>query len=227
MTKKRNYNVSFIVVLLVLFFALSGMSCDAHENSVQENAGELSADKIVLSEDTYHVMIRLTGTDVQSGKIEAQMLNSKRSIIGIDSYTPADEIEMKFAYSDDLNTVAITWSKEDNMPLCDPLTLSFDRIYAADWKALANATHRMDLLYGGKVQVEDGSSEYASGRLIVKTKEELPDISEFHVAMIVIDDEEHCFLQFEKSDDAKKCAEYLKTSPNIEYVDIDGVVTVS
>ena len=88
-------------------------------------------------------------------------------------------------------------------------------------------TYRMGQLYDGKVQIEDDSSEYASGRLIVKTKEELPDVSDFHAAMMVADDEDHWILQFEKTSDAKKCAEYLRSQPNIEYVDIDSFVTAS
>ena len=201
--------------------------CAAADKNNTEHAIELTAGRIVLSEDTYHVTIQLSGTNVQSGKLEAQMLDSQGNSIETISCAPEAEIEMEFAYSDDLDTVVISWSGKNSVPLCESLTLTFDRIYAADWKALANAIHRMDLLYGEKVQAEDESSEYASGRLIVKTKEELPDVSEFHAAMIVADDEDHYFLQFETSGEAKKCAEYLKLQPGIEYVDIDSTVTIS
>ena len=225
--KKRIRYICTALMTATLFFILGGVFCLASDKKGSSSCGKITAHQVVLSENTYHVTIELTDFDMQSCKVEVQMYDCEGNSLGTVSYKPTDKIEMEFGYSDDLDFAIITCLKKDGAAICEPLTLVFDRIYAADWQALATAIHRMDLLFTDKVTIEDSSSEYASGRLIVKTEEKLPDVSEFHVAMIIADDENHYFLQFEKTGDAKKCAEYLKNQVGIEYVDIDGVVTAA
>ena len=217
---------SLIAIALALALAAGGVICYASNTGDTDTPKGIIPGEIFLSDNACHTTVTLTAHR-QQDRVTIRLLDREGKELGTKSYEPSAEIEIEFPYTDELDSVLITCSKDDGSPFCDPVTLKFDRIYAADWRALATATHRMDLLYSGKVQVEDDSREYASGRLIVKTKEELPVVSEFHVAMIVEDDENHYFLQFEKSGDAKECAEYLRQQHGIEYVDIDSVVTIS
>lgn len=222
------------VSILILFIAVCGASCYAHDNKSyardnrnEEKQAEISLGQIVLSENIYHVTIQMIGFNGQNSTLDTQILDIDGNVMSVASLKPAEEVKLQFDYSEELESVIITWSEEDGSLVCEPITLTFNRIYASDWQSLATATHRMEKKYSGKVQVTDDSIEYMSGRLIVKTDEELPDVSEFHVAMMVEDDDNHYFLQFEKSDEAKKCAEFLKSQPKIEYVDIDGLMTAS
>lgn len=216
-----------VLVTFIISLTLGRIICYAASENDSHDSAIIVSSETRLFDQSFFTVVNLIGPNVEVGRIIVKQFDYENNIMGIDSYAPSTEIILKFRYTDDLYSAAITWSKENGELLCEPVTLKFDRIYASDWQALATATHRMDLLYGGKVLIEDGSSEYSSGRLIVKAEENLPDISDFNVAMIIVDDENHYFLQFEKSSDAKKCAEYLKLQPGIEYVDIDSVVTVS
>ena len=214
----------FAAVVLTVFFTLSCGKCFAYHDSDSENTEEIIPGKVVLSENAYHTTIKLAGYNGQDSTVDVKRYDGEGKLIGIDRYAPADEIRVKFEEIDDLDSAVVSWTKKDNTPFCEPVTLEFDMIYAEDWQDLATAIHRMDQMYAGKVEVEDDSKEYSSGRLIVKTKEELPDVSEFNVSMTVVDDENHYYMQFEKSSDAKKCSDFLKQIPEIEYVDIDSVV---
>lgn len=221
------YQSNFIGIILALFLIFSNSLCYADNKNDSSELTAIVLEKVILSQNVYCTTVHLQGLDGQASELVLRLLDSEEATIETNSYDPSSEVKLEFQYSDNLDSAIIVWSTENGALLCDPVTLKFDRIYATDWRSLATATHRMNVLYSEKVKVEDGSPEYASGRLIVKVKEDFPDISEFIVAMIIADDENHYFLQFETSGEAKKCAEYLKLQPGIEYVDIDSVVTVS
>ena len=97
-------------------------------------------------------------------------------------------------------------------------------IEALNFDDFSNATASMVAQYQEKVVEDDTSSTYASGRLIVKTNGELPDLSAYNVAMMIRDEEGHYLIQFDRASNARRCAEYLMTIKEIEYVEPDGFV---
>ena len=83
--------------------------------------------------------------------------------------------------------------------------------------ALAYMTHK----YSGNI-IPDSSSGFESGRIIVKSRDKLPDISTFNPVLTVIDDEEHYFIQFSSAAEARACAQFLNTHPTVEYAEADS-----
>ncbi|GEM_PF-2566216 len=95
-------------------------------------------------------------------------------------------------------------------------------VLAASWNEFAAASCDMIQSYGPSVSISSADSEYPTGRLIVKTNGDLPDVSQFRVLAIVRDPENHYLLQFLSDVEASSCANYLATLPNVLYVEPDG-----
>lgn len=79
--------------------------------------------------------------------------------------------------------------------------------------------------YENQVSTIDGNDDYITGRLLVKSAQPLPSLSEYHVAAMVKDVDEHYVIQFRDSQEAQRCAEYLKTLPYVEYAEPDRITT--
>lgn len=78
--------------------------------------------------------------------------------------------------------------------------------------------------YNGKVTVTIQNGEYVLGRLIVKASS-IPSLKEYQAVRLVKDVDDHYVIQFATDTDAERCANYLRTLPEVEYAEADGVVT--
>ena len=99
----------------------------------------------------------------------------------------------------------------------------------ADWEQYAAASHDLIRAFDGSIAPEPGCEGYDSARLLVRIEDDaaLPDITAFHPRQIVIDEETHFLIQFNRPSDAKACAEYLVGQPCTLYAEPDGVMSVN
>ncbi|MBR4546326.1 MAG: S-layer homology domain-containing protein [Oscillibacter sp.] len=95
---------------------------------------------------------------------------------------------------------------------------------AATHDEFASAVSRLIQEYSDKVTVTVQNGEYALGRLIVKANS-IPSLQEYHAVRLVKDVDDHYVIQFETDTDAERCADYLRTLPEVEYAEADGLVT--
>ena len=107
---KKSLLFGTAIMTALLFFTIGGALCHASDKKTPEQKHEMSVDRVVLTENTYHATVTLSGFDGQSSRIETEMRSKEGKKIGNDTYTPANEIKMEFAYTDDLDSVIITWS---------------------------------------------------------------------------------------------------------------------
>ena len=100
-----------------------------------------------------------------------------------------------------------------------------DPIYEViDFNDFVTATKNLLSLYASIDSVTGG--EYASARLIVSAKKELPDLSGYHAAQIVVDSSYNYLIQFTNPEDAEACDAYLKTLSDVNFSEPDRKVSL-
>ena len=95
---------------------------------------------------------------------------------------------------------------------------------AATHDDFASVVSRLIQEYSDKVTVTIQGGEYASARLIVKASS-VPSLEEYRAVRLVKDVDDHYVIQFEADTDAERCADYLRTLPQVEYAEADGIMT--
>lgn len=95
---------------------------------------------------------------------------------------------------------------------------------AATHDEFASKVSQLIQEYSDKVTVSIQNGEYALGRLIVKANS-MPSLQEYHAVCLLKDVDDHYVIQFETDTDAERCADYLRTLPEVEYAEADGLVT--
>lgn len=97
-----------------------------------------------------------------------------------------------------------------------------------DDKAFIREASAMLRDYKGIADVSANSpDDYATARLIVRAKGELPDLSEWNVADMVRDENNLYLIQFYTPGEARQCAEHLSTLPGVKHVWPDRIVHVN
>ncbi len=92
------------------------------------------------------------------------------------------------------------------------------------WQDFARATSSLVKHNSGKIGIASAGSPYATARLIVKVRGDLPDLSQFKVESIFHDTEKHYMIQLANDKAAEECANYLMAYPEVEYVEPDHIV---
>lgn len=100
-------------------------------------------------------------------------------------------------------------------------------VLADSWEEFAGASIAMIQDYSSAVSVSSADATYATGRLIVKVEDELPDVSDYNITAIVRDPENHYLLQFLSDEEAIACADYLTGLPGVIYTEPDILVSGS
>jgi len=95
---------------------------------------------------------------------------------------------------------------------------------AATHDEFASAVSQLIRDYQDKVSVTVQDGEYAFGRLIVKSAS-IPSLQDYGAVRILKDVDDHYVIQFDTDTDAERCANYLRTLPEVEYAEADGLVT--
>ena len=95
---------------------------------------------------------------------------------------------------------------------------------AATHEDFASAVSQLIREYENQVTITAGNGEYAFGRLIVKASS-IPSLKEYQAVRLVKDVDDHYVIQFATDTDAERCADYLRSLPEVEYAEADGVVT--
>lgn len=93
-------------------------------------------------------------------------------------------------------------------------------------EAFIEASSAMVREYAPLVACDDPGHAYASGRLIVRAKGELPAPEAYAPDRIIRDDEGHYVIQFLSADEAQACANFLSAQPAVEYVEPDQIIRV-
>ena len=185
--------------------------------------------QIRLSDPEQKGCIFIAVYDAQSGKMKY-----------IEEHTAKETITVTLEHVLDTDHVKAMWTDAHYMPIAqsefsgspDTDATTYDN-YEDYSKAV------LDMLQDYKnfstenteAMAQSGSNEYAFARLIVRSEDELPDLTDYHVARRISDTDGHTVLQFTSAQDAKDCAEFLRKSIPSDgfnsYVTPDSTVRVS
>ncbi len=95
-------------------------------------------------------------------------------------------------------------------------------VYTATTAAdFASAAITLANSYEGKVTTAGADESYASGRLVVRAGQALPDLAEHGAAQVVEDTDGNAIVQFNSAADAAACAAYLASLDYVDYAEPD------
>lgn len=117
-------------------------------------------------------------------------------------------------------SVAETFANKHDI-LFVPMDDGPEVIVTESWDEFSSVSSTMIQQYSSAVSISSSDASYSTGRLIVKTDANLPDVSAFHVSEIIRDPDNHYFLQFTSDQEAIDCMNYLKGFTDIIYVEPD------
>lgn len=213
--------IPFILITILLLFVgtaqASSLTLPSSLKTIDDEAfmGDSALESVILPDGIEHIGERAFA---DSSLVEIYLPNSLQDIAenAFDNHIPAliikgysDSLAESYAQTHDIMFVAI-----DNEPTV---------VLTSSWSEFANASSEMIQEYSTSVTISSADSKYPTGRLIVKTNDDLPDISQFRVAGIVRDPENHYLMQFLSDIDADDCANYLATISNVIYVEPDAL----
>lgn len=223
MLKKRMLAAALCAVLLTL----AGVSAAAENGGGEgEPFAEIKAVNRTVSGNAWTLDAVLTGHALSNTSVTAALYSESGKMKSAEVYSASDTVKVRFTGAGSGDYAKLMWLKDDGSPVCRALTAGFDSVQAFSPEEFAGAAAAMIRRYEGQVSTDGESGGYGSARLIVGSDGLLPDLSQFKVAQMIMDEENHYLIQFTSSGDAERCAEYLEALPGVRYAEADAKITI-
>ena len=208
-------NIMIVCFLIVSSILGSPALADTHNDTNHL----IIPEKVTYSNESFICSFYLDGEMENGDQVIAEHCDADGTVKWSNILPAEEKMEITVSDADFSDCLQILWSDDEDEKRCESAIMPFNVFYTGDWMDLADVTVKMIDRYKEKIEIVTDDFKYASGRLIVKADGNLPDLSDFNPDMVVIDDEDHYYLQFVKDEDAIRCEEYLNTLANVEYVE--------
>lgn len=189
-----------------------------------DEACKIIPSHVTLSKNVYTLLLSMEGDIKQEDQIIIDYCSKDEEHLIKKVYQCKSMLALDFTNVEPSDYVRIYWKDVKQNQRCEPLIVHFNVIYTLDLMDLTKAISMMNHNYEGKVELITNDPIYVNGRLIAKIQGELPDISMYRPEMIVIDDENHYYIQFLQDKDAMDCEQFLMNLDEVIYVEPDSLV---
>ena len=167
-----------------------------------------------VTEGTCAFTAELSGAE-QTGTLLVCVYSQQGILKQFSQYNADASISVQLTDVAETDAVRTLWTTADYAPIAAADVVRTRSLTAQSYEEFAEMAAEM--LQSRKYSdisaesVAESDDEYLFARLIVKSAAPLPDLTAFHVAQSIQDMEGHTILQFDRSEDARDCSEFLKT----------------
>ena len=192
----------------------------------QADGAEILITQADFSNQRRSFQLSLSGPELQGSVFVAVYDGPSGQMKRVESYEAKRTQPVALDGVLETDRVKVMWTDGQYMPLAAPEEVgapSPDATTYDKYEDYENAVLNMLQEYGDKFSASaidaagTSGDEYALARLLIRSEQPLPDLSEFHVAARASDSEGHAILQFTSPEDAKACADRLR-----EYLSLDA-----